>query len=544
MTLDFRFVSSIATDLFTYGAVILTRGLTWETPKWHSLTTSINQSLFSFVIEARARAMTSLLSEDDWKNIEISLNLLELAPVLTERNLMPLGALVSTTDTYRSEFLREIRRNKDKFVAFSSCFDDEERYEHLGHDYVACLLHKRPYSTKRLIKLSSYYEAAIQANMTKVVQWISLKELKTHFLEKRLLTSDEMYSFTSCNKKDIFRLFEILRSKGPTAYALFVDCLHDEREHRGHRELHSLLTRHQTPPSPKPTKPRALSCGKELCSEEYHERRHKFERYYHSGQWSECEKLANECMASGIIEIQVIGHLELALSYVFRVEEQHVLYHVREAEMLCAQIENFNRTFLLGRCKYLQALLYHYKAEYVLARQFIVEAKDILFAVEVGEDKSFAVYCDAIISATSLTENSSGYEFQEVIKKFETSLSYSSSTYDMDILSVYSYLRLGRLYLGRTETNLSICKDKDHIQSSRDCQLKLKVDYYTEMDDRCKALYHLNEYDILMIIGEHSSARDQLQMAKQYVKRSKCSMDEMAVQARLTEISDIIQSVS
>ena len=61
----------------------------------------VNQSLFSFAIEARARTMSSVLSEDDWKNIEISLNLLELAPVLTERNLMPLGALVSTTDTFR-----------------------------------------------------------------------------------------------------------------------------------------------------------------------------------------------------------------------------------------------------------------------------------------------------------------------------------------------------------------------------------------------------------------------------------------------------------
>ena len=327
--------------------------------------------------------MFSRLSEHDWKTIEKCVNFVELAPTLVERCLLPLGNRVDNTYTYRSEFIRRVRENEETFVDFASCFDTGERYDHLGHDYLACLLHGRFFAPEKLIKLSDHYEEVIARNMTKIVRGVNLKELKAHLLEKRLLTFDEACSFTSDGMEVIFRLFEILASKGPTAYVLFVECLRDEKEHVGHMELFSLITGQQPLFSPNPAKPCELACGKELSSPEYHERRHGFEKYYHSGQWKECEILAKECMTSIITEDKVIGHLELALSYVFRVGEEQVVYHVQVAEVLCKGIVNSNRTFFSGRCKYLLALLHYYKDQYAQAKKYISEAKDILFAVEV-----------------------------------------------------------------------------------------------------------------------------------------------------------------
>jgi hypothetical protein len=159
--------------------------------------------------------------------------------------------------------------------------------------------------------------------------------------------------------------------------------------------------------------------------------------------------------------------------------------------------------------------------------------------VEVGEDKSFAAYCDAIVSANSLNDQSSKYEFTQVIQKFETSVSYSSCTEDMDILIVYSFLRLGRLYLGRTETKITVCSNNERIQSSRNCQTRLKGDYFRHMDDRCKGLYHLNECDIHMTRGEHSLALGALREAEYYVQRSRCPIDHKAVEIRLQALTAV-----
>ena len=468
-----------------------------------------------------------MLSEDHWTEIEESLNLLSLAPTLLERGLLSFGDHVDESRGCRQKFLREIRRQDDSVIAFSACFVPGERYEHLGH---ASLLHGRsPFAEEMVMKLSSHYETVFRINMTKVIQLINVKQLVPHLLEKRLLTPDEATSFDSSKgNKEIFRLFKLLKSKGPTAFSLFVDCIRDEKQHCGHKELHTLVTEQFEPlVSPEGAKPCELSCGEALTSQEYHDRRHLFEMYYHSGQWEECERLAEECMESTVIEVQVIGHLELALSYVFRVCEERVVYHITEAEVLCKQLENFNRTFLSGRCKYLLALLYHYLGDVFQARKYVCEAKEILFGVKVGEDKTFTAYCDAIISASNLTKNSSEFEFHEVIQKFETSLYYSSHTYDMGILTIYSFLRLGRLYLGRTEMKITVCQNRDRIQRSKDCQLKLETDFYSKMDDRCKGLYHLEEYDVLcMSVEENSSERhEQLKAAEYYVQRSKCSMD-------------------
>jgi hypothetical protein len=187
--------------------------------------------------------------------------------------------------------------------------------------------------------------------MSKVVELLSLKDLMPHLHQRRLLTSDEAKSLSIAVKKDVLAFFRILKSKGPTAFAILVECVGDEKQHIGHHELYTIITEDQPLPTPNPAKPCELSCGPELTCQEYHDRRHQFEKYYHSGRWEECYKLAQICMGASSPEVRVIGHLELALSYVFRINKEEVCHHVTEAEILCKNIENSNGMFLSDRCK-------------------------------------------------------------------------------------------------------------------------------------------------------------------------------------------------
>ena len=474
-----------------------------------------------------------------WKEIECSINLEELVPILIECGLLDIIDYENTSQ-YRSRLVSRIRSGgEEEFRIFSSCFKAKERYDHMGHAYIACLLNRKPFADEKTIVLSRQCKKVLNGKLSQVVKLLSVKYLLPHLLQAGLLTPDEAASLSEDKRPNssALSLLQIMSTKGPTAHGILVECIRDEKQHSGHEELYELVTRDNPLPSPNPCTPAELSCDETLSCPEYHKRRHKFEQYYHSGHWRECEELAQECMDSTMIEIQVIGNLELALSYIFRLNEDKVLCHVSKAEDLTMKIENSNRSFLCGRCKYLLALLYHYLDKPTTARKYIMEAKAILFEVEIGEDKSFAMYCDAIISAKTLHDKSSQYEFNEVIKKFEISLSYSSRTYDMDILVIYSFLRLGRLYLGRTETRLTRCTNKERIQASKDCQQKLWSDYFSLMDDRCKGLYYQNDCDLHMNHGDSQLASESVQQAQYYAERSDCPIDIHAIKTRLTALN-------
>lgn len=486
--------------------------------------------------------MNPRLDEKEWDDVVRCLNIVELAPKLVECGLLSIGDPLDNTHVFRTRFVSNVRLGGENTLRqFTSCFDVEKDYEHMGHAYIACLLHGKLYANEGTMRLSSEYKRVFSMNMTKVVELLNVKCLIPQLIAYRLITPDEATSLHNDSKVNTLNFFTVLESKGPTAFNLLVKCIDEDNEHTGHWELHTLIVKKQemSSPSPKRVKPAELTTDSPLSCQKYHDRRHEFEKYYHSGQWDRVDKLAQDCMKSSVFEVQVIGHLELALSYIFRLKEDRAVHHISKAEDICKTIENSNRTFLSGCCKYLLALLYHYLDDSLKAKKYVTEAEGILFAVEVGEDRSFAIYCDAIISAANLTDKSSKFEFTEVTCKFETALSYSLYTYDMDILVIYCFLRLGRLYLGTTATKVQICANEERIQQSKDCQQKLTSDYYANMDERCKVLYYLNECDLHMSVGQMSLALDSVKQAQKYAELSRCPVDIQAAKIRLKSLSEM-----
>ena len=270
--------------------------------------------------------MDRKVDEKDWKEIERCLDVVQLAPKLIKSGFLSIGDPIDNTTDYRTRFIAQVRG--ETLSRFLLCFDPEEIYEHMGHSYIACLLHGKHFADHRTMHMSSEYRQVFSRNMTRVVELLDVKWLLPHLLEKGLVTTDEATSLLSdCKTRSVtLTLFRVLDSKGPTF------CISDDKEHMGHKELHKLITEKQqslTPTSPKQAKPAELATDSLLSCQEYHDRRHEFEQYYHSGQRDKVHILAQVCMKSSAIEVQVIGHFELALSYIFRLNESEVLHHVQ-----------------------------------------------------------------------------------------------------------------------------------------------------------------------------------------------------------------------
>lgn len=131
-------------------------------------------------------------------------------------------------------------------------------------------------------------------------------------------------------------------------------------------------------------------------------------------------------MQSEKLEIQAVGHLENALSWIFRLNEQNVLHHVSLAKQVCKRIpcNNNNRIFLKGRCEYLLGLLYLYLDDDDKAEIHVWRAKATLCYTEVGEDKTFACYVDAKLAAKLLPSTRTLQQLQQVIELFTLAIEY------------------------------------------------------------------------------------------------------------------------
>lgn len=83
--------------------------------------------------------------------------------------------------------------------------------------------------------------------MSGQLELLNLTELVPMLNKYKLLTQHENYDLlndaVSHKQRANALLYSILPSKGPGAYAKFVECIHEETHHEGHRHLAELLPR-------------------------------------------------------------------------------------------------------------------------------------------------------------------------------------------------------------------------------------------------------------------------------------------------------------
>lgn len=439
-------------------------------------------------------------------------------------------------------------KGPDAHSRFEQCIKDS--HDHLGHCYITSLLEGWQFADDRIIHLSADYRKRFTEHMPEMTAGINVRCLLPHMAKHKLVTLKEMESLGSV---EAMVLFSVLETKGPTAHYLFAQCLDEETTHPRHKELYHLLlqdavdsgekhprkrennpkstVQHLAPPSPKRRTPGVLYIEEHLTGEEYTQRRHRFESYYHNGHWAKVDEEARKCKDSNVLDIQAIGLLETALSWIFRGNKKITVQLIKEAQTICQRIETNNSIFLQGRCEYLLSLLYRYRKNYKKAKRHIREARSILCDVEPGEDKSFANYCDGVIAAECLSEDSSPHEVEKVQRLFERAIDYASYSENVDSLVIHSYLQLARLHLGTTHTQLRVTEDYRRIKRARDCLETLQC-RYEHLDVRCRSLFHLSQSDLHRSCGEVQQAIESATQAEHLASEGDFPMEIEAAKIR------------
>ena len=440
-----------------------------------------------------------------------------LMPHLIEEGLLDFrdcADMKSAEDRFMSSLVQDPRYS----VRVASCIVREKT--HLGHQYVASLLSGVP-GDRAIISASTKCRSQMQRNFRSIVQSASVLSLVPYLVQKELITLDEgtLLSNVASPEQAVMRLFGMLESKGPTAHYLFAQCLREETTQIQHAELYHRIVDSEASvdccvkgdratferrtralefeenpmqscsSGPKPLEPDSL-----LKGTKYSNRRLRFEHYYHNGQWDKVREEADECMKSSHLDVRVIGLLEMALSWIFRSDEDYSPVHcIERAQMVCQTINGNNKSFLLGRCEYLLSLYFRYQGDFDTARRHIEKARYYLFDVASGEDKSFAYYCHATLELECLNDESPPEKFKEVEHLFEKARDNARFA-GLNILVVYADLQLSRLYIGTTHTKLTFTKDKDRLSMARNCLLRIEQQF-DELDLRRKSLFYLSMAD-------------------------------------------------
>ena len=95
-------------------------------------------------------------------------------------------------------------------------------------------------------------KAAIKTKPDAFTNWINWDQLAMGLEKHELLDRDsreKMFSSHSampCSRKTHYFLYELLPSKGSSAYTRFFRALNEEQEHLGHKELVKLILTHDS----------------------------------------------------------------------------------------------------------------------------------------------------------------------------------------------------------------------------------------------------------------------------------------------------------
>ena len=445
-------------------------------------------------------------------------NLDELRPILVEENLLEeedlaadLGRAFNENSKRddRKEYLKRMFADPEWRDSFQhciqksvSCADDSHN---LGHDYILTLLDdtQPKFADETSIAMSTLLRKQMKSMTRMMVNSMIPSELYQHMVEKKLLTSDELVKFRKDghpdnNKASNKKLLALLTIKGPTAHLLFMHCLFLTRENSPtHGELYENIILHLSVNSVAGLE-QSLSpfqVPEYLKGKEYNERRSRFEICYHNGDWRGLYDESRKCTSSEIPEIVAIGYLELALGWIFQLNDVEVKKNLELAGRVITS-EVGNPAVLYARHEYLYALLLRYLKQYREASKRAETAMMILTLFEVGEDKAFAQYCYATSFIETLAPNCTVEDFQKARTMLIAAIDYAKKATDMEILVIYSQLQLARLYLGTTDEYLQVTSDPDRIEQAFRCleELDNKLKLH-ELNMRFESLYYLRKSD-------------------------------------------------
>lgn len=475
--------------------------------------------------------------QQNYHAITNSLAVSELRLLLVqERLLTALEAERFTPDA--TSLLRNVREKAQQIgpEAYITLYRCISQLQHqLGHRYVKSLIEGKEYATQEEMKRADMIKQRVLDNLSKFVD-CDISALIPLMVSRELLTFDEGQHLSTARLDKYtlpLQLVNLLGTKGPLAYSLFAECLRQETRHITHRELHELINQPMStrkrhcwdvevscvggPSRRRPLPSHKLrSCLRGRC---YNELMRRFQSCHHNGKWTELEDEAAKLARDSPRELQVVGLLERAVSWIFRKECAKVLQLVGEAKITLAKMTvGDNHQLLQGRCEYILSRLYRYLKDYEKAQEHVEKASYHLRYAEPGEDSAFVHYCDACIKVERLSESSTALEVKDAEMRYEYAIDHARRhDSGLDLVAPHSFMRLAQMYLGSSHYAAGSKHDPESIQKASNCLRQVAV---SSLAQRSKCHFYLIESDLHRSQGSNveaiKSAKLALGVAKEH----------------------------
>ena len=271
------------------------------------------------------------------------------------------------------------KKGAHAYLQFLQCLENET--SHMGHAYIASLLQGKQYANQSEIDESTSIKEQMISCMPMMGRNIDKRTLIPLLRSKELITDDECERLLSMTERDrLLFLFQLLETKGPTAYYIFRKCLSEEDSHPSHLEMAKLISSVEVERStcelerkrkaeqdevsvPVPKRlPNGLEAQDCLATSAYFETMSKIRKCHLTGCWDEAEQLTEA--VEGGIEVKIAVLLESCTGFITRCESDTVLSRVERAKDMCLQITNCNYGILKGRCEWVLAKLYRYAKQW------------------------------------------------------------------------------------------------------------------------------------------------------------------------------------
>ena len=489
------------------------------------------------------------------------LNPKELLQYLEDHNLVSshdVEILLMDTKTRQDKVhhilqILETTDKRDAYTIFIKCLDEEVRQKggHMGHIYLLAILKGEQYASKEELQAFKASKDSVLRHRKGLLNSLNPSFIVPVMYKRNLLTADEQERLLFPNKTrrdKIEELLLMLETKGPSAYALFEECLGEERSHCSHIELHKMIISRKRKKDqestdevcsvPKRT-PQRLRMEKPFCGEVYTEFIASIKKCYQRSSWEELESLAQSFIQQNEDpQLRALAEIEKGYSFSCRKGMRKKAFEcLDEAQIIARQINGSNYYYLLARCKHIRATMLRYEGKDDESLTKNQAAYDLLCDCAPGDDASRVTYGIACARLEMLekTRIPPLQEINEIRAYFDFCVSYSQEgTPGLCASKARCLIRLAQLSLGTTTDGK--CWS---IAAPDDIE---KAEYYLKQVDvsvishRCQALYYVIKSDLFNSMDEIVKAIQSTETALMIAKENQLGAELQYAESRLKRL--------
>ena len=446
----------------------------------------------------------------------------------------------------------ETTDKRDPYTIFIKCLGEEVQQKegfHMGHEYLLAILKREQYASEDKFQASEASKECILRHRSDLHD-IDLSSLVPVMYAHNLVTVDEKDMILECSNKPhkarIGQVLQILDTKGPLAYAIFEQCLGEEKSHPTHSELHGRIISRKRQHNPDnlgevcsipKRNPQRLRLEKPFCGKMYSEFIASIKECYQTSSWVELESLAQSfILQNNDPQLKAMAMIEKGYSFSCRKGmREKALECLSEARIIARQINGSNYFFLLARCKHIGATILRYSGKDDESLEENNVAFDLLSDCEPGDDVSRVMYgiaCARLEKLGKTHHNPPLREINEIRAYFDFCVGHGSEgTPGLCASEARCLIRLAQMSLGTTT-------DGKCWATATQGDIKKAESYLKQVDAssisrRCQALYYVIESDLFKSIDNTTKAIESSEKALKIANESQLGAERHFAESRL-----------